>query len=282
MVRSGRSFAILAALALFAAGPLAAGSPVTGLVVCAPGYPGSTAEAQPVMDALAAALATAAHRPAGSVRASYEASEAGGVAAMGSPRTALALVTLPFFLKQRKELGLKPVAQAVPAGRAALEPWTLVVGRGTVNDPADLAGWELRSLAGFSPRFVRRVALGGWGRLPETVHIRFTGAVLSGLRRAAAGRHVAVLLDGEQAAALDGLPFRSSLAILHRSPPLPVSLLCTVHGRGSGLAKAALKLSGTAAGSSALAGLHLDRFEPVDTSAVAAAARAFGGTAPAS
>ncbi len=279
MVRSGSFLAALIAAIGAAGGPVAAASPPAGLVVCAPGYPGSTAEAQPVMDRFAAAIAPASHRPAGSVTAVYQATEEAGVTAIRSPRTAVALVTLPFFLEHREALGLQAVAQAQPAGRSALEPWTLVAGKGAVKGPAGLAGWELRSLAGFSPRFVRRVALGGWGELPEAVTIRFTGAVLSGLRRAAAGRHVAVLLDGEQAAALDGLPFRDALEVLHRSPPFPVSLLCTVRGRGSGLARAALGLSGNETGREALAGLRLQRFEPVDAGAVAEAVRAFDGAA---
>ncbi len=277
MSHSGTLATFLFLLALAMVGSLAAGAPPAGVVVCAPGYPGSTAEAQPVMDAFAVALAAAAHRAAGSVTAVYQATEEGGAAAIGTPQTALALVTLPFFLEHRKDLDLEPAAQAVPVGRSALEPWVLVAGRGTVRGPAALAGWELRSLAGFSPRFVRRVALGDWGELPESTRIRFTGAVLSGLRRAAAGRQVAVLLDGEQAAALDGLPFRDSLEILHRSPPLPVSILCTVHGHGAALVTAALALSRSEDGRQALAGLRLKGFEPVETKVLDAAVRAFDG-----
>ncbi|MFL5407877.1 MAG: hypothetical protein ACJ79O_18770, partial [Myxococcales bacterium] len=44
----------------------------TTLLVCAPGYPGSTAEAQPAMDGLARALSTSAHLTEGSLSAVYE------------------------------------------------------------------------------------------------------------------------------------------------------------------------------------------------------------------
>ncbi|HEY4771189.1 MAG TPA: hypothetical protein VIH51_11210, partial [Myxococcales bacterium] len=47
------------------------------LVVCAPGSPGNTAEAQPAMDALARSLERAAHLPDGEVAAEYEETEAG-------------------------------------------------------------------------------------------------------------------------------------------------------------------------------------------------------------
>ena len=54
-------------------------TPLT-LVICAPGYPGSTAEAQPSMDTLAAAVSRAAGWPVGTVKAEYQETEAGGIA----------------------------------------------------------------------------------------------------------------------------------------------------------------------------------------------------------
>ena len=67
------------------------------VVVCAPGYPGSTAEAQPAMDGLAAAITAAAGWDTAAVRAVYFETEEGGVASLQSPDVALMLVTLPFF-----------------------------------------------------------------------------------------------------------------------------------------------------------------------------------------
>src|SRR5262245_60817817 len=71
----------------------------TTLVVCAPGYPGSTAEAQPSLDAFAAAAAKAAGWPEGSFTAVYHPSEDDGLAALAKPDAALALVAWPFFDK---------------------------------------------------------------------------------------------------------------------------------------------------------------------------------------
>ena len=55
------------------------------LVVCAPGYPGNTAEAQPAMDALARSLARAAHMPEGSLAALYEETEPGCMRRLAQP-----------------------------------------------------------------------------------------------------------------------------------------------------------------------------------------------------
>ncbi len=201
------------------------------LVVCAPHHPGTTADAQPTMDAFATAVTRAAGWPAGSLRAEYQPTEEGGRARLAGPDAVLTLVTEPFFVEHGEALALKPLLQAMPAGAEEGEVWSLVAPRGKVTGPASLAGWELHGSAAYAPRFVRETALGAWGELPPAVRLVPTAQVLSALRRAAAGERVAVLLDGTQAAALKTLPFAGDLEVVARSPRLPAALLCSVAGR---------------------------------------------------
>jgi hypothetical protein len=250
------------------------------LVVCAPGYPGSTKEAQPAMDAFAAVAGEAAGWPKGELTAVYFETEAAGVERLSKDDAALALVPLPFYLRHREALRLAPRAQAVMAGGQASEPWSLVAGKGKVMSPAALDGFELLSLAGYVPRFVRGPALGEWGELPFGLRITFSGTVLSGLRRAAAGEKVVLLLDGPQAAAMTSLPFAANLEVVVRSAPLPVSVLCMVArrlpaARSASLLKALLHLGNSEADAAALAGLRLAGFVAVDEKALAAAQAAF-------
>jgi hypothetical protein len=273
-------------LLLLTIGAVAVPSPVRGngleVVVCAPGYPGSTAEAQSTMDGLAAAITTAAGWGAGDVKAAYFETEEGGVASLKSPEVGVMLVTLPFFLEHRSELDLRPQLMAVPSGREPLEPWSLVAGAGLVKQPADLEGWELFSLAGHSPRFVRGPALGDWGDVPKSLRVTFSGAVLTGLRKAAKGESVALLLDAAQTDALERLPFADQLEVVWSSPLLPVSVVCSVGDRlaPDRLSKvlAALEdLDDRPAAAEALAGVRLDRFVPVDAAVLNRAETAFSG-----
>lgn len=277
------SMSLAATLVLAAPCPAAAAGPTT-MVVCAPGYPGSTIEAQPAMDDLAAAVTAAAGWRTDGFRAVYFETEPAGVAALTEPDAGLALVTLPFFLEHRTELGLEPVMLAVPSGRQPLEPWTLVAGAGRISAPSDLDGWAVASLAGHSPGFVRGPALAGWGELPESATVEFSRAVLTSLRRAARGEPVAVLLDAEQAAALDRLPFAGDLEVVHRSQPLPVSVLCVVADRlaadrRTALVAALASLDDRETAAEALAGVRMERFEAVEPDLLAAAERAFDGAA---
>jgi len=276
---SGVLTALLTAGPPASAGGVAAKGPVT-LVVCAPGYPGSTAEAQPAMDALAAAVAAAAGWKPGDLSAVYFESERGGLDRLAGSSAAVTLVPLPFWLKHGRALKLEPQLQAVQQGGEAAEPWSLVAATGMVKDPGSLSRFELISLAGYSSRFVRGPALGSWGELPPDVTITFSNAVLTGLRRASAGNRVALLLDREQAAALPALPFAATLEVVTRSVPLPVSVLCLVGGRLPAarlqtLVKGFIAVGETPAGVEALAGVRLARFVLADQRALTRARDAY-------
>src|SRR4030042_6236940 len=97
----------LATLGLVGSSALAAAPGRHLLVVSSPGSPGTTAEAQPTMDAFAAALAARAGMPATALGAVYDESEDSGVARLRAKEAAIALVSLPFYLKHEKELGVR-------------------------------------------------------------------------------------------------------------------------------------------------------------------------------
>jgi hypothetical protein len=253
------------------AGPLA-------LVACAPGFPGTTAEAQPSMDALATALARGAGWPAGSIVGVYLPEEQEGLARLALPDAGVALVPAPFYAKHAAALKLAPRLAAVGQGASgATEVWTLVARKGRIQAPANLAGFTLASTAGYAPGFVRAV-LQGWGRLPPDVKIVFSGQVLSALRRAASGEPMAVLLDGPQAASLQSLPFAPDLEVVARSAPVPGALVVTVdtrlkEPRWHSLEQALVGLASAPDGRDVLSGLQLTAFTPLDAAARAAAER---------
>jgi hypothetical protein len=270
------------AIASLAISPALAAAPAKPLiVVCSPGSPGTTAEAQPTMDLFAAALSAKAGLPLAAV---YDESEEAGVARLRAKDAAVALVSLPFYLKHERDLALRARLQAVPKGRPDLERWTLVAKKGRVATAAALDGFTLVSNAGFAPAFVRGPALGGYGPLPASVRVVGSGTVLSALRRAAAGEQVAVLVDGTQEAALASLPFASELEAVTRSPPLPAGVVAAVDGRlapktWSAVEAALRALPSDASGAGALDALQTARFAPVDEGALAGARKAYAEAA---
>ena len=183
-----------------------------------------------------------------------------------------------------KRSGPAPLTDAVAKARGDAERWTLVAKKGRLTGPAALEGFTVVSSAGFAPAFVRGPALAAWGRLPPSVKIKQSAAVLSALRRAAAGEQVAVLLDGAQAAALASLPFAAELDQVTRSPPLPAGVLAAVDARlpakqWSRLEAALRDLGSDPAGASALDAIQTARFAPLDEAALAAARKAYAEAA---
>jgi hypothetical protein len=234
------------------------------------------------MDAFAAALAAAAGLPAGEVSAVYHEAEREGLLRLARPDAALALVPLPFFLAHEEALGLRPLLQVVEQGGAPLERWTLWARKGRVKGPASLAGWQVTSTAGYSPGFLRGPVLGAFGGLPPGARVVASGAVLSALRRAAAGEDVALVLDRAQAASVPSLPFAAELEQVAASPPLPVAVVAAVGkrlpaARGRALAAGLAKLPADPRGAEALAAIRLAGFAPVDAPALGAARKAFAG-----
>ena len=105
-------------------------------------------------------------------------------------------------------------------------------------------------------------------------------SVLTSLRRAANGEKVAVLLDGTQTAALEKLPFASSLEVVEMSPPVPVAIVATVgkridERRWKTLQPAFQRLASNPAAAEALEGVRMSAFVPLDQAALARARKAF-------
>jgi hypothetical protein len=242
---------------------LLAGAIVT-MVFCAPGYPGGSSDAQPFLDAFATAAAAAAQWPAGSLTATYEATEAGGLEKLANPEAALAFVPYPFFVEHAAALHLQPLVQADVTDVGVQERWTLVAKKGKVSSAASLSGYTLLSVAGYAPDFVRGSALAGWG-LPADVKIAQSPQVLTALRRATSAEAVVVLLDATQTTALASLPFAADLQSVTQSAPLPTAILAVVaarlpKARADALRDALLHLAKSAPGADALANLRLQGF----------------------
>jgi len=248
-------------------------------VVCAPGYPGDTASAQPTMDLFAKVASDSAAWPAGSLHAVYFETAEGGLQALAREDAVLALVSLPFLLQHEKELALQPRLQ-VAEDSGALAAWSLAARRGRVPSSAALDGFEITGVAGYAPEFIRGPVLGAFGPLPPTARVTSTANVLSALRRAASGALIAVVLDDAQAKALETLPFAADLEIVARSAPMPRTLLCTVGGRlqpwrSEAMVHGLEKLHTDPERAEILRTMRMTRFEPVDTVALDAARRLF-------
>ncbi|HYV20750.1 MAG TPA: PhnD/SsuA/transferrin family substrate-binding protein [Verrucomicrobiae bacterium] len=241
------------------------------LVFCSPGSPGDTAQAGPTMEQLARALEKTASLPAGSVSAAYYESEASGLTALRATETLLAAVPIPFFVAHEKDLGLEPRLSIV-AAPGEPERFALVVHKGSVAKPADLAGWEVTGTAGYADGFIRHAFKKDFGVIPDGARVTFNAAPLQALRRAATGDKLAVVLDAAATSSLASLPFGADLAIVARSEAFPAGLVCALPKSakpGATVLKGLERLPKSAEGKEALAAIRVQRFDPIDAAGVA-------------
>jgi ABC-type phosphate/phosphonate transport system substrate-binding protein len=231
------------------------------------------------MDDFASAVVKQAGWEPESLTAVYHEKEGGGLEALAADHAGLALVTLPFFLRHRETLALQPLLEAVQVAGES-EVWSLVAYRGKLDGAKSMDGWTIAGIAGYSPRFVRNVALAEWRGLPDSTEIRFSSRVLTDLRKAAAGEPVAVLLDRGQTEALSSLPFAEDLEVVASSSEMPAILFCAVGGRvtdeaAAEIRSALLRLGETDMGSELLETMRIDRFQALDSSALEKVESAF-------
>jgi len=267
LTRGGRIVRLAALSALAVLPARAATGPARALIFCAPGFPGSTSQAAATMTSFADAVAKGAELPEGSLAAEYHEAEEAGVERLRREDVALALVTLPFYAKHRDDLLLTPRRVALPASGPA-ETFGLVARRGAIVSAGALAEYEIVGIPAYAPEFVRKTIFADFGDVPASARFRFTSRVNSSLIRAAEGDKIAVLVDGEQLAALPGHPRAANLEVVARSKPLPGSVVCEVGTKASAAARPLLesldRLKRFEAGAAALRSIRLSGFEPID------------------
>ncbi|MDH3627942.1 MAG: phosphate/phosphite/phosphonate ABC transporter substrate-binding protein [Acidobacteriota bacterium] len=258
---------ILTAVVALGMATLAFGEPLNILAI-APGYPGNTEQAQPSMDALARSTEGVADLDDGDVTFTYYEQLDSGLARLKAGDVAAVLVPLPFFFQFADELALTPVLEAIQEN-GENDSWSLVALKDRISDPASLSGWIVAGKPGYSPEFVRQVALADWGAPPEDVEIQFSERILRDIRKAAAGESVAILLDQFQTASLANLSMARDLEVVTTSIEMPASIFCWVgEGAPSGtrelLESALQRMHSTDDGKEALGGAQLVRFQPLD------------------
>ena len=239
-----------------------------------PGQAATQRQAQPTMDKFAQVLASELGWDATEVVAAFEPKLDKGLALLEEPDTAFVMVPLPAYLEFKERLGLDPLLSIVYQ-QGADDRWSLVAPRGRVDGPGSLSGWTLMGAAGYSPDFVRHIALEGWGELPDDVTIEPTARVFSALRKASKGeKDVAVLIDKEQADAFDDLPFKDGLEIVTSSSDVLGFVFCRVGGklddsRVDALREKLLTLHRAGAAKDVLAEMRISKFEVLDEARLA-------------
>ncbi len=138
------------------------------LVFCAPGYPGTSADAQPLVGEFATTLAAAAGWPAGSLTAVYDASEQERSCAARGARGRAGLRALPILVQHGAQLHMVPLVQADVPPAGLQQRWTLVLQKGHAAAAGGTGGPHHHQHRRLRAELRPRVPCTTWARCPPT------------------------------------------------------------------------------------------------------------------
>lgn len=207
-------FSILLLFVLFLATSAFAGGRFDFTII-QPGQPGTTAEAQPVMDSLAEYMSGKLGVP---VKGAYYNDLDTALDSLGKSKPAWGIVGLTFFKSYEAEFKMYPVASTLPQGLEK-DIWRLIVPADGPAAVADLKGTVYGSML-YAPE-AREILFGG--RDKSSFQMEGTHKALRVLRKVNKGKVAGVCLDAVQYSVIEDSSRYANTKILFESAKLPNS-----------------------------------------------------------
>jgi len=192
---------------------------VFDFAVIQPGQPGTSEEAQPVMDALAAYIRKKMHTEM-TIKGTYFNKLDSALDFLHNRRPAWGIVRLGFYSEQADVFPMTSLASTRPGG-CKKDIWRLVVSKEGPGDWKSLKGKILGNM--LFERDAASCLLFGVpsDRLPFTLEGTFHP--LRSLRSVSKGKAAGVVLDRSQYEAVRALPLVNEIRVIHTSRELPTS-----------------------------------------------------------
>jgi hypothetical protein len=198
------------------------------LAICHIGGPGSTRQAQPVLDKFLRHVEQAAGLKKGSMTGEYHTTEKDCLEYIKKTKPLFAVLDLATYLQEQRDLRLVPLAAM---GGVDKVKYRLLVREGSYKSLDQLKGKTLISNHLDNPRFVSRIIFGGKLDVKKHFTLKDTRRPLKGIRRVARERADATLVNSMAYDHLDQLRLDVKLEPLFTSRALPGLTLAVVGGR---------------------------------------------------
>lgn len=191
------------------------------IVVCYPGGPVSESEANTAMGAMLRVVERVGEWPANSFTSYFTASVDECRNLLSSKKPAFAITSLGLFLEQREAHHLLPVVQPRMKG-AASERYRVMVQKDKFASLDSLQGKSMGGTVFEEPDFIRKIVFGGKVDPAVDFKVQPSRQAIRALRSLDKGELDAVLLNGQQYAALGSLPLKTPLAAVFTSEDIPL------------------------------------------------------------
>ncbi len=232
-------------------------------VIIQPGQPGTSEEAQPTMDALAAYVRK--HLGGGiGVKGMYFNELEPALEHLRTAAPKWGIVSLTFFVTHGRQLGLKPLASSRPGGYDK-DRWLLAVAASGPDEWRRVTGTVSGTM--LQDRGTAACLLFQTEAMSLPFELSGTVQPLMALRQVLKGRASGVVLDRVQYEAFRMTPSAESIKVIHQSPDLPFSPVVWIgepDPRQKSLAGVFLNMKKNPEGQTLLKQLQTDGFGPAD------------------
>ena len=191
------------------------------IVVCYPGGPVNEADATTAMAAMLRVIERVGHWPANTFDSRFTAQADDCRQLLNTQKPAFAITSLGLFLDQRTAHHLVPVAQPRMKG-TSVERYRLIVRKGTFATLDQLKGKTLGGTVFEEPDFIRSIVFAGKLDPQTWFQLKPARQAIRTLRALDKGELDAVLLNGQQYAALGSLPLSNPTEAIFTSADIPL------------------------------------------------------------
>lgn len=214
------SHRLTAALAFIFVSSLAASEP-SPVVVCYPGGPVSEDDANKAMSAMLGVVERVGGWPSHTFSSAFSSDVEGCKNLLKEKQPAFAITSLGIFLDQRQSLHLEPIVQPRMRG-ASTEQFHLVAVKGHFGSLDEVKGKQVGGTVFEEAEFIRRIVFAGKLDPQKDFSLKPSKQAIRALRALDKGELDAVLLNGQQFAALASLPLTHELDSVFTSAPIPL------------------------------------------------------------
>jgi hypothetical protein len=190
-------------------------------VVCYPGGPVSEAEANTAMGAMLRVVERLGGWPGNTFTSAFTARVDECRALLDRQKPAFAITSLGLFLEQRETHHFQPLVQPRMKGATA-ERYRLVAQKGKYPSLDSLKGKRVGGTVFEEPDFIRKIVFAGKVDPRTFFDLQPSRQAIRALRSLDKGELDAVLLSGQQYAALDSLQLKSPLEAVFISADIPL------------------------------------------------------------
>ncbi len=220
-------------VALFFVFSLVTGAALAGskdMLLCLPGFPGSSSQAQPYVDKMLRHLESKLGWPAKSMTGIYVPDGDKAASKLSEKKPSIALVGPSVYVSQKSSLGMKVIAKVEANGRGE-ETYSVITRKeGGPGSLADLAGKTVEGAVVHDAKYVYNVLLDM--QVPAgQLTLRSQKRPLSALRHVARGKADAAIVDQAVLEHMSELSVAKDLRVIYTSKPVPAPAV-VVMGEG--------------------------------------------------